>query len=102
MIPVPPEHANLRMGQPKNWDEAKHGPVRVLAVRRDTREGMTTFTSWWKPSLEELNALSMGGVVELEVCTVQPPVSIGVVLTDSQLEKGCGYDEHGPDIPRQN
>lgn len=94
MIPVPPRGATHRLGKPSNWDEMKRGECRTLPVRKELKaDGTYDFVSTWKPTLEELNALADGGVVVLTCAGRQPPVSVGVELTEEHLKMGAGHEE---------
>jgi hypothetical protein len=65
--------------KPVNWIDEIDGQCGTLPVR-EVREGQhISHYSNWKPTLDELDLLRNGGVVELCCVGVQPPVSVGVV-----------------------
>ena len=75
MNPVNINNANHLLGQPKRYDEKRHGPCGSLAVRV---ENYTT-QSAWLPTKEELELLNKGYAVKLTVLGLNmPPVMLEV------------------------
>jgi hypothetical protein len=79
MTPVKIKGATRCFDAPKDWDENLDGPCDALFVRDGLVNGVSTMTSTWKPSAEELAALNAGAMVELGICgSSHPPVFLTV------------------------
>lgn len=79
----PPGFADLTLGAPADWDEAKKGPCHGLPVRMI--DG--ALVSLWKPTKEELFHLNQGQPIALYVHSkVHPPVSMAVTLPEKEVE----------------
>lgn len=82
--------ANMLLGKPKDWDDARDGICHSLSVRGEIHgeRKMIKLVSTWKPSQEELILLNIGGAIELSILSPsQPPVALRAVVP-----KG---DDHG-------
>lgn len=103
MTPTVIEGANLSLGAPANWDEARHGPCVRLHIRvthGEIDDGETVHRpvdyceSAWQPSPEEVQLLIGGGSVVVRVYGGQPPISIfiegGVMAAEAAKEIGGG------------
>lgn len=66
--------ANLRLGEPSDWDRDDHGKCAHLWVRREN----DMFASAWEPTPDELARLNAGGKVVLTIVGGQPPVRLTV------------------------
>jgi hypothetical protein len=71
MMPKRISNANVTLGPPAEWDEAKHGKCVSLFVRRAP---WGDCESAWEPTPAELEALNRGASVVLRVYGGQPPV----------------------------
>jgi hypothetical protein len=68
------------LSAPTDWNEAEHGRCETLPVIVGATAGhIATYTSFWRPSSEELAALNSGGRVALTVFgPTHPPVAMAV------------------------
>lgn len=121
-----PRGKNREFEKPANWDEAFLGPCGSLPLRLDfypdgefvPGKTIVRCTSAWRPTPAELAILNHGGVVEITLCGLQPPMMVKAVESPTPLEEaphdaanagsgltinedghGMGYDEHGPSTP---
>jgi hypothetical protein len=68
---------NMLLGAPPDSTDVETMPATMWV---DETAGKTTVDSFWRPDVEELEALIKGGSVVLYVWgTMHPPVAIGVV-----------------------
>lgn len=77
MTPVYTKDTNLDLGAPENWNRELQGDcISLPCIWKNER--FLSYTSFWKPTAEELAVLNAGGAVTLEVCGLShPPVMIG-------------------------
>lgn len=74
MTPVDVPGTNLVLGAPADWCEEKDGKCDELHV---IHKG-NSFTSFWKPTDQELETLKSGGYIFLTVlASGHPPIAIG-------------------------
>ena len=79
MIPAVIEGHSQVLGAPQNWNEQKYGPCLGLPIRVSQQSGLRWMQSAWRPSPDELLALSRGACVILSISApVHPVVSMGV------------------------
>ncbi len=79
MRPVHFEDQTLIMGAPPGTPPGKCGGLPMRIGQSKIWPGANTFTSYFKPSPEELAALNAGACVELTVHgIVHPPVAVNV------------------------
>lgn len=92
--PISPELINtyeterlINMGPPKGVAEEDCYTLEVLQgdISKGVFDGSPFFRSFWKPSEEELKILNDGGVVELNIIGIFPPVSVGV--NDGRIQR---------------
>jgi hypothetical protein len=83
MNPIEIPGANSSLTKPKNWDEARDGECETLKVLTGVDEaGRQILASAWRPTKDELEALSHGHAVMLTIYgRSHPPVWIGVTPT---------------------
>lgn len=80
MTPQKIEGATRTLGAPKDWNAERDGECGSLDILDQSAGGVNMMHSVWKPTPEELAALSAGGEVRLTVFgEVHPPVAIGVL-----------------------
>jgi hypothetical protein len=93
MKPTEIEGWNRALGAPEGWDEERDGKCNTLYVRgTEHREGsyrlVSTMTSAWVPTSEELAALNAGKPVLLTVYgSSHPPVMLRVETQASPEDK---------------
>lgn len=79
MRPVEFEGQSLVMGPPTGTPQGKCGGLPMKIGKSNTWPGAYTYTSYFKPSPEELAALNEGACVELCIHGLQhPPVAVNV------------------------
>lgn len=69
------------LGPPPGWDNERDGDCGALPVRieQNARGWPATFTSYWRPSADDLAALNSGAHVRLTIVGhVHPPVAVSV------------------------
>ena len=76
MQPARIADATAVLGQPKDWNVERDGPVAGLPVRRETVGRMHCTVSAWTPTPEEVLELVFGGSVELVFPGGNHPVTI--------------------------
>lgn len=76
MQPARISGAKAVLGQPKDWNVERDGPVTGLPVRRETVGRTPCVVSAWTPTPEEVIDLVFGGSVELVFPGGVHPVTI--------------------------
>lgn len=72
------EGQNLILQPPAGWDQGD-APVGKLPVLRITNGNVTTLTSYWRPSKQDLEELNSGGHIAVTILgDRQPPVAVTV------------------------
>lgn len=79
MTPVQIPGANAILSAPKDWDTKANGPCEDLHTMYDNASG--TFTSFWKPSKEELARLADGEYIIFTCFAAGHPVIALAVTT---------------------
>ena len=74
MQPARIADATAVLGQPKDWNVERDGPVAGLPVRREMLDRAHCLTSAWMPTPEEVQQLVFGGAVHLHVLGAGHPV----------------------------
>lgn len=74
-------HTNTTTGimkPPQDWD---HGEVQVndLYVTTGSIGKHKCFATYWRPSQEELEILTLGGALEVLILGTQPPMQVNVL-----------------------
>lgn len=78
MNAVKHKHCNHVIGAPIGWDQDKL-PVDALPVNVAMEDGVCLLQSFWRPTPEEIEAISHGHCVLLTILSNQHPiVSVGV------------------------
>ena len=67
------------LGPPKGWNEEADGVCDTIEVRMEPHGRFLRCISTWKPTLSEIAHIVKGGVIELSVLGVMPPVRLDVV-----------------------
>lgn len=75
------KHTNANLGAPADWDEEKHGKCLTLPCLRN--DDTNTFSSFWRPSKEDLAILNEGGCLMLTVVSSSHP-PVGVFAVDKK------------------
>ena len=79
MLPGRIEGATHRLGAPRDWDKAHHGPCAALTVRFEPTPAGPTWTSAWYPNADEIERISKGAPIYLTVVgPAHPPIAIAV------------------------
>lgn len=68
---------------PEGWDEERDGPCHDLPVMVDQKS--RECTTLWRPTEHELELLRNGHPVLVNILGGQPPISVGVAVTYSEL-----------------
>jgi hypothetical protein len=92
------------LGAPKGWDQELDGACGVLFVvdAVDVQSGQNFQYSFYKPTVEDLEALLQGGVLRLGIMgTTHPVLNLGIFSPEltSQLNAKEGFDM-GPVLSR--
>lgn len=70
---------NTELGAPREWDTSLNGECHKLPVAVGKNGNYATYTSYWRPTKEECDAIQEGAVVVLTVFGANhPPVAVGV------------------------
>lgn len=79
---VPADKATHNFKSPENWNEETDGPCFDLAIRPGVHgeRKLHTWTSAWRPSQEDIAKLLLGGVIEVTLIGMQPPMQVNAVL----------------------
>lgn len=110
MKSIQPIEATHNFKPPKNWEPEADGECGDLWIRLGSHgaRDIPTFTSAWRPTVDELAALNAGGEIEITLVGSQPPMSVDVVASRASVRPhitindeaiGLGFDEHGPVTP---
>lgn len=74
------------LNAPKDWDESRDGVCVGLPVQISANpEGFKTFTSIWKPSLEQRRRIAEGENIALSCFAAQVPVMLSTTPVDGEI-----------------